>query len=44
MLDLGYRKFIKINAKDQKLPWMSIIHYIIKVKNGSFCFTSTPIK
>ena len=22
MLHLGYRKFIQINAKDQKLPWM----------------------
>ena len=26
MLHLGYSKFILINAKDQKVPWM--LHYI----------------
>ena len=26
MLQLGYGKFIQINAKDQKVPW--ILHYI----------------
>ena len=29
MLHLGYRKFIQINATDQKLPWM--LHYIKKI-------------
>ena len=40
MLHLGYRKFIQINAKDKKLPWM--LHYINQT--WSFCFTGTPIK
>ena len=29
MLHLGYSKFIQINVKDQKLPW--ILHYINKL-------------